>query len=149
MAGRTINDIASFKEALKSKGYKATPQRIAVHEAMMELGHASADMVQARIAEDGSTRITVSSVYNILSQLALMGIYRHRMSANNKMYFDVNNSRHVHLYDSRNHEYKDIVDEEILDLVEQHFRRKHYRGYKVDAIDIQLVCHPTRKTTQK
>ena len=149
MAGRTINDIASFKEALKSKGYKATPQRIAVHEAMMELGHASADMVQARIAENGSTRITISSVYNILSQLALMGIYRHRMSANNKMYFDVNNSRHVHLYDSRNHEYKDIADEEILDLVEQHFRRKHYRGYKVDAIDIQLVCHPTRKTTQK
>lgn len=53
----------------------------------MKLGHASADMVCEAVAREGKVRITVASVYNILSQLALRGIYRHRLSSNSKMYF--------------------------------------------------------------
>ena len=34
-----------FKALLKKHSLKATPQRLAVHEAMMSLGHACADMV--------------------------------------------------------------------------------------------------------
>ena len=38
-------NLEEFKAILKKHSLKATPQRLAVHEAMMELGHASADMV--------------------------------------------------------------------------------------------------------
>ena len=44
-------NLEEFKEILRKHSLKATPQRLAVHEAMMELGHASADMVTEMIKE--------------------------------------------------------------------------------------------------
>ena len=137
-----------FRSVLKRHKLKATPQRLAVHEAMLSLGHASADQVGEWIAERGEVRVTAASVYNILTQMTLLGVYVHRFSANNKMYFDVNTFRHVHLYDTVNNDFKDVMDEELLEMVESRVRGKRYRGYKVDGVDIQLICHPTtRKST--
>ena len=137
-----------YKAVLKRHGLKATPQRLAVHEAMLDLGHASADQVGEWIASRGVTRVTPASVYNILTQMTLLGVYVHRFSANNKMYFDINTFRHVHLYDTVNNDYRDIMDEELLEMVESRVRGKRYRGYKVDGVDIQIICHPTtRKST--
>ena len=44
--------IEEYKAILKKHSLKATPQRIAVHEAMMSLGHACADMVTEAICEN-------------------------------------------------------------------------------------------------
>lgn len=138
-------NIEEFKAILKKNSLKATPQRIAVHEAMMSLGHASADMVTEKITSNGTTKVTVASVYNILSQLAMLGVYEYRMSANNKMYFDVNTFKHMHLYDHANHTFKDIVDDELMGIIESHLGRKRVRGYKIEGIDIQLIGRPTKK----
>lgn len=138
-------NIDEFKKILKDNSLKATPQRIAVHEAMMELGHASADMVTEHITMKGRAKVTVASVYNILTNLAMLGIYNYRLSANNKMYFDVNTFRHIHLYDRDNHMFKDIIDDELIALIDAHLGRKRFKGYKIDGIDIQLIGKPTRK----
>lgn len=138
-------NIETFKSVLKRHSLKATPQRLAVHEAMMKLGHASADMVTDEIRKTGTTKVTVASVYNILSSLALLGIYEHRLSANNKMYFDVNTFRHIHIYDCENHSYRDLIDEELMGLIESHLGRKRFRGFRIEDIDIQLVARPTRR----
>lgn len=134
-----------FRELLKKHSLKATPQRLAVHKAMMELGHACADMVTDKIKEDGSAKVTVASVYNILTQMAMLGIYHYRHSANNKMYFDVNTFKHIHLYDQYNHAFTDVVDDDLVTLIESHLSRKRVRGYKVEGFDIQLIGRPTRK----
>ena len=131
-----------YFSVLKSHSLKATPQRLAVHEAMLALGHASADMVNDYIREHSSTRVTTASVYNILAQLALFGVYKHRLSANNRMYFDVSPSRHIHLYDMVSNEYKDVLDDELMDEIEGRLKRRRFKGYKVDGIDIQIICHP-------
>lgn len=138
--------VETFKKLLKARGLKATAQRVAVHQAMMELGHASADMVSAKIAETGA-KVTVASVYNILAQLALLGIYKHRLSSNNKMYFDVNSYKHIHLYDVYNHEYRDVMDDELIEAVESALKKRRFKGYKVDNIDIQIICHPSHRKT--
>ncbi len=134
-----------FKSVLKRYSLKATPQRLAVHEAMLSLGHASADQVREWLEDRGGTRVTVASVYNILTQMSLLGVYTHRFSSNNKMYFDVNNFKHIHLYDTVNNDFKDVMDDELLEMVESRIRSKRYRGYKVDGVDIQIICHPTVK----
>lgn len=138
-------DIEEFKKILKRHTLKATPQRLAVHEAMMTLGHACADMVGEEIAKKGKSKITVASVYNVLTQMAMLGIYDYRLSANNKMYFDVNTFKHIHLYDHENHVFKDVIDDELISLIEAHLNRKRFKGYKVEGIDIQLIGRPTRK----
>lgn len=137
--------LTQFKAELKKHSLKATPQRLAVHEAMLELGHACTDMVSEVIEAKGTTKITVATIYNILTQMAQLGIYDYRMSSNNKMYFDVNTFKHMHIYDKENHHFKDVVDDELLELIESHFKKKKFKGYSVDCLDIQFVCRPTKK----
>ena len=137
--------IEEYKAILKKHSLKATPQRIAVHEAMMSLGHACADMVTEAIKEKGTAKVTLASVYNILTHMAMLGIYDYRLSANNKMYFDVNTFKHIHLYDHENHVFKDVIDDDLIALIETHLGRKRVRGYKIEDIDIQLVARPTKK----
>lgn len=147
MSMQQTNNIDSFRQALKRHSLKATPQRLAVHEAMMELGHASADMVTDFITNKAKTKVTLASVYNILTQLSGLGIYNYRMSHTNKMFFDVNTFKHMHLYDSVNHTFKDIIDDELTGIIESHLRKKRFKGYSVDDIEIQLIVHPTKKRT--
>lgn len=139
------SNIEQFRSVLKAHSLKATPQRIAVHEAMLKLGHASADMVTEEIRKHGDTKVTVASVYNILANLALLGIYHHRMSSNNKMYFDVNTFKHIHIYDSENHRYKDVLDNDLLEMVEKHLSKRRFRGFRIDHVDIQLIGRPSTK----
>lgn len=137
--------IEEYKEILKKHSLKATPQRLAVHEAMMSLGHACADMVTETIKEKNTAKVTLASVYNILTHMAMLGVYNYRLSANNKMYFDVNTFKHIHFYDQDNHVFKDVVDDELVALIESHLSRKRVKGYKIESFDIQLVGRPTRK----
>lgn len=134
-----------FRALLKKHSLKATPQRLAVHEAMLALGHACADQVCEQISSEGRTSFTIASVYNILSQMAEIGVYSRRLSANNKMYFDVNTFTHIHLYDTTNNEYRDIMDEELIDMIGSRIRNRRFRGFKIDGIDLQIICHPTTK----
>ena len=136
--------LEDFRKELRRHSLKATRQRIAVHEAMMRLVHASADMVAEEVRKDGAS-VTVASVYNILSQLADCHIYARRLSGNNRMYFDVNNFRHVHLYDLENSRVRDVFDDELMDLITTRLRRRKFKGFTVEDIDIQLVARPTRK----
>lgn len=146
---REVIGIDAFKELLKSKGLKATPQRLAVHEAMMYLVHASADMVCQRIEETSQTRITVTSVYNILSSLAELGIYSRRLSSSSKMFFDINGFKHVHLYDRINHEYKDVMDDKLRLSISNLLRGRKFKGYNIEDFDIQIICKPSRANRKK
>ena len=137
--------VEEFKEILKKHSLKATPQRLAVHEAMIELGHACADMVTERIKAKGTAKVTLASVYNILTHMAMLKVYSYRLSANNKMYFDVNTFKHIHLYDHENHIFKDVIDDELIALIESRLGRKRVKGYKIEGIDIQIVGRPTKK----
>ena len=46
MKAKTLSapTLDEFKVLLRNKNLKATPQRVAVHESMLSIGHASADM---------------------------------------------------------------------------------------------------------
>ncbi len=141
-------DIEEFKAILRKHSLKATPQRLAVHDAMMSLGHASADMVTEAIKDKGTAKVTMASVYNILSQLTLLGIYDYRLSANNKMYFDVNTFRHLHFYDCENHTFKDVIDDDLMVQIGSLLSRKRVKGYKIESFDIQLIGRQTKKKAQ-
>lgn len=142
---KPVKDLDAFKRQLEARDMKATPQRIAVHTAMMELVHASAESVYEHVTKAGVCSISPVSVYNTLSDMADKGIYARRFSNNNKMYFDINTYRHVHLYDTRNNEFIDVDADELVNLVETGLKGRRFRGYKMDGIDIQITCHPTRK----
>ena len=140
----TVLTLEEFKSHLRRHGLKATRQRLAVHEVMIELGHASPDAVCAALKEKG-THVTTASVYNILSQLADAHIYSRRLSATNKMFFDSNATRHIHLYDRENHIYRDVIDDDLTALVQEHLGRRKFKGFTIEDIDVQFVVRPTKR----
>ena len=138
-----------FRNLLKSHGLKVTPQRLAVHNAMLSLVHANAETVSQFIASQGEKKISVSSVYSILNQMAELGIYRKRLSSDSTLYFDAVPANHIHLYNYVSNEFKDIQDPELLALVEESIKRHRYRGLKVERVEVNVICHPSRKRKQK
>ena len=73
-----VRSVEEFKTQLHRHGLKATRPRIAVHTVMMELVHASPDQVVEKFRE-GGVKVTVASVYNILSELSDNHIYARRL----------------------------------------------------------------------
>jgi Fur family peroxide stress response transcriptional regulator len=142
--GTGIPNLVQFRRMLGEKGLKATPQRLSVHEAMIDLGHASAEDVSKYLAERG-TPVATATVYNILSALADLKIYGRCSGRSNKMYFDARAGRHLHLYDTRSEAWRDLDDEELLSWLEAHFKGRRFRGYKIEGFEVQLLCRPTRK----
>ena len=137
-----------FKDLLKQHKLKATPQRLAVHGVMLELIHASAEQVADVLREGSSLKVSESSVYNILSQMASLGIYGRRLSINNTMFFDVNPASHLHLYDPQNNVFKDIQDPDLMRDLEEKIKRHRYRGFRVSCVDVNVICIPPLKTNQ-
>ena len=139
-----IPTLEDFRTQLRRHNLRATQQRLAVHQVMMELEHASDDTVQKKLEEQGSA-VTVTSVYNILSQLADCHIYNRRLSATNKMFFDIDARGNLHLYDRENHGFRNLQDDELISLVTSHLKRRKFKGFTVEGIDIQIIAKPTRK----
>ena len=135
----------NFKALLKQHRLKATPQRLAVHNVMLQLIHASADQVAAVLKEESELKVSVSSVYNILSQMASLGIYGRRMTTSNVMYFDVNSGSHLHLYDPEKSIFKDIQDPDLLADLEEKIKKHRYRGFRVSSVEVVVICHPPKK----
>ena len=111
----------------------------------MALGHACADQVAEWIEDKTNASVSTASVYNILSQMALLGIYSHRYSPDSKMYFDVNTGNHVHLYDAESGTFTDLDDPELVAMVENHIIHKRYRGYKTEGVEIKIIARPTQR----
>ena len=143
-----IPSLEEFRSQLRRHKLRATRQRLAVHEVMMTLVHASADMVQEQLEQSGS-HVTAASVYNILSQLADEHIYNRRLAAAGKMYFDIDPSWHIHLYDRERHTFRNLADEQLSDLVNALLRRRRFRGYTIEGVDIQIIVKPTNKNKKK
>lgn len=137
--------VKAFEECLRKHSLKVTPQRIAVYEAMLSLGHASADEVAGYIAGKGESKISVASVYNILTQLAALDICRNRMTMGGKMVFDITTERHLHLYNIADGSLVDVPDDSLRKKVEELFAGKRFRGYKVEGIEINILVRPTRQ----
>lgn len=125
------------KNLIQSKGLKATPQRIAVYLTLKELGHASADMVYDRVIQTFPT-LTVATIYNILESFVATGLISRLSSSNIKMYFDINTYPHCHLYSDSTHRYEDFDDQELIDIVNEHFKKSHIEGFIPNGIDVHI-----------
>ena len=75
--GRRPSDEEAFRKRMGAKGLKVTAQRLAVHGAMSELIHGSADAVYEMVRD--KCRIRPSTVYNILCQ-TLHPFFHHILS---------------------------------------------------------------------
>ena len=64
----------TLREELRARGFRMTPQRRLVLDAVTRLGHATPDEVHARVADSG---INLSTVYRTLELLEELGLVTH------------------------------------------------------------------------
>ena len=128
----------NIKEKIQKGGLKATPQRIAVYNALLKLGHASADMVGEEIKEVFPS-LTIATIYNVLESFVRADLIVRRFSSNNKMYFDVNTYEHAHIYDKEKNTYLDYDDPELIRLVTEYLKSRKIPNFNLANIDIQLI----------
>jgi Fur family ferric uptake transcriptional regulator len=86
-----------WQQLLREKGYRLTPQRELVLDAVDRLGHATPDEVLAKVREQ-SAAVNISTVYRTLELLEGLGLVRHtHITDRAPTYHSTATPEHVHL----------------------------------------------------
>ena len=95
----TVDQMAGedWRETLRGSGYRLTPQRELILDAVDTLGHATPDQVLAEVRKKSSA-LNVSTVYRTLEVLEELGLVRHaHLSDRAPTYHSVRGHEHFHL----------------------------------------------------
>ncbi|WP_435770503.1 Fur family transcriptional regulator [Nocardioides sp. SYSU DS0651] len=88
---------ADWRQALRERGYRLTPQRELILAAVDELGHATPDEVLAHVQQRASA-VNASTVYRTLEVLEELGLVRHtHLSDRAPTYHSTGGAEHFHL----------------------------------------------------
>ena len=88
---------SDWRETLRERGYRLTPQRELILGAVERLGHATPDEVLAEVRTH-SDAVNASTVYRTLEVLEELGLVRHaHLSDRAPTYHSVTDHEHFHL----------------------------------------------------
>ena len=88
---------SEWRERLRSKGYRLTPQRELVLAAVNDLGHATPDQILEQVRRQSSA-VNISTVYRTLELLEELELVRHtHISDRAPTYHSRAGTEHVHL----------------------------------------------------
>jgi len=119
-----------WRERLRERGYRLTPQRELILGAVEELGHATPDEVLGHV-RSRSSAVNVSTVYRTLEVLEELGLVRHaHLNDRTPTYHSVSEREHFHLV-CRNCHRVVSVDPEVLTSLRETLRSDH--GFVVDV----------------
>ncbi len=131
-----INEIAG---KLVEKGLKVTPQRIAILEAIIKLNnHPTADNIIEYIRKN-HPYVATATVYKVLDALAENELIKRVKTDADIMRYDAIMESHHHLYCSESDRIEDYVDDELNQLIEEHFNRKGIPGFKIEDVRLQII----------
>ena len=115
---------------LHSLGYRLTPQRQLVLQAVDKLGHATPDEILAEVQQHASA-VNVSTVYRNLEVLEELGLVRHaHLSDRAPTYHSVTDHTHFHLV-CRKCQRVVSVDPDVVAPFADRLRQEH--GFVVDV----------------
>jgi Fur family peroxide stress response transcriptional regulator len=128
-----------FREQLKQKGLKVTPQRIAIYEAVVKLkNHPTADNIIEYIKKN-HPNISIGTVYKVLDSLVENQLLKKVKNEKDVMRYDAIMQKHHHLYCSETDKIEDFEDHELDKLLTDYFAKKKIKGFKVKDISLQIT----------
>ena len=128
-----------IRQKITQTGLKATPQRIAVYNTLLERkDHPTADMIYNELV-DQFPGLSHATVYNVLDTLCEKGLISRVKTGKGTMRYDAIESPHHHLYCSQSDRMEDYVDEELDVLLRNYFLQKNITGFDIRDIKLQLT----------
>lgn len=134
---------------LVEKGLKVTPQRIAVLDIMLNLNnHPTADNITEYLRLN-YPHVPIGTVYKILDVFIENGIVNKVKTENGIIRYDPVTEKHHHLYFSDSEQIEDFHDQELNKILEDYFREKQIRNFKIEDIKVQIIGRYTENPKQK
>jgi Fur family ferric uptake transcriptional regulator len=125
-----LDGVTDWKTELREKGYRLTPQRELVLEAVTTLGHATPDDICAEVQKTASG-VNISTVYRSLELLEELGLVRHaHLGHGAPTYHPAGHDAHLHLVCRDCGEVSE-VDVEVADGLVARLRGEH--GFDTDV----------------
>jgi Fur family peroxide stress response transcriptional regulator len=123
---------------LSEKGLKITPQRVNILAAIHDLNnHPTADNILDHIRES-HPNIATGTVYKVLDTLVENQLIKRVKTGRDIMRYDGITEKHHHLYSTKDDVIEDYFDEELNELIKEHFRKKKITGFKIEDIVLQI-----------
>ena len=111
-----MSDSGDLRSRLRGSGYRLTPQRELILQAVERLGHATPDEVLAEVRAQASA-VNVSTVYRTLEVLEELGLVRHaHLSDRAPTYHSVGEHEHFHLVCRNCHAVVSVDPDVLTDL---------------------------------
>lgn len=131
--------MSDWRATLREKGYRLTPQRELILDAVDTLGHATPDEVLAEVRKTSSA-LNVSTVYRTLEVLEELGLVRHaHLSDRAPTYHSVRDHEHFHLK-CRNCQKVISVDPEVLEPLLDRLREEFAFEADVGHLTVFGTC---------
>jgi len=128
-----------FREQLKQKGLKVTPQRVVIYEAIVKLkNHPTAENIIDYI-KINHPNISVGTVYKVLDSLVENNLLKKVKNEKDIMRYDAILHKHHHLYCDETERIEDFEDENLDKLINEYFEKKKIRGFKIKDITLQII----------
>lgn len=128
-----------FREQLKQRGLKVTPQRIAIYEAVVKLkNHPTAENIIDYIKKN-HPNISVGTVYKVLDSLVENQLLKKVKNEKDVMRYDAVMQKHHHLYCSQTDKIEDFEDPELDRIIAEYFSRKKIKGFRIKDISLQIT----------
>lgn len=128
-----------FREQLKEKGLKITPQRVAIYEAVVKLhNHPTAEKIIDFIKKN-CPNVSVGTVYKVLDSLVENDLLEKVKNEKDIMRYDAVLAHHHHLYCSDTDRIEDYEDEKLDRLISDYFKKKRIKNFKVRDIKLQIT----------
>jgi Fur family peroxide stress response transcriptional regulator len=128
-----------FREKLKEKGLKVTPQRVAIYEAIVMLhNHPTAENIIEYI-KTNHPNISVGTVYKVLDSLVENQLLRRVKTEKDIMRYDAVMNNHHHLYCAQTDRIEDFEDDELNELLHNYFQKKAIKNFQIQDIKLQIT----------
>jgi Fur family peroxide stress response transcriptional regulator len=128
-----------FREQLKEKGLKVTPQRVAIFDAIVSLkNHPTAENIIEYI-KTNHPNISVGTVYKVLDSFVENTLLKKVKTEKDIMRYDAVLSNHHHLYCVETDRIEDYEDENLNELIDNYFKNKKIKNFNVQEIKLQIT----------
>lgn len=128
-----------FREQLKQKGLKITPQRVAIYEAVIKLNnHPTAEKIFDYIRTN-HPNISVGTVYKVLDSLVENNLLKKVKTEKDFMRYDAVLDNHHHLYCQETERIEDFEDPDLDRIIYGYFEKKEINGFRIKDINLQIT----------
>lgn len=148
----SVTPLEKFKEFLRTKGKRLTPERsIVVEEVFADHEHFDKDQLVARVSQrNDSRRVSRSTVYRTLLDLEDSGLLRKVARTNDRDVYehDYGYPQHDHLICKQCGQLIEFQNEEISDIIEKVAVEHGFRmeGHRLEVLGMcDQCCRPSKK----